>query len=217
MHPHEYPAPEAGSLLFMGVIRKELLRKSFHLTGLAIPILYYFFLSRDGTLLCLVAAVAVAGSLEAVRLSGYDIYPDLLLRDPSEKRRLYGYFWGLLSMLLVVFLFDKIVAVACMLFMLLGDSAAGLAGAAIVRHEPKPLVRPKPLYVMAVMFFTCIASGLLLYPSLSLPVLVAGATGATVAESFPLRILGNNINDNLSIPLVAGAIMTLGVCIIIFF
>jgi len=193
----------------MGIIRKELLRKAFHITGLIVPVLYYFFVSRDEALLYLAIAVIVAGSLEAIRLSGHDIYPDLLLRDPFEKKRLYGYFWSLLSMLLAVFLFDKAIAVSSMIFMLLGDSAAGLAGAAIVHYKGRQHVDPKPPSVMAVMFLTCMASGLLFYPGLSLPVIASGAAGATVAEAFTWKISGRTVNDNFLIPLVSRAIMTL--------
>jgi dolichol kinase len=200
----------------MDIIRKELLRKAFHLTGLVVPVLYYFFFTRDAALLYLAIVVIVAGSLEAVRLSGHDIYPDLLLRDPSEKKRFYGYFWSLLAMLFVVLLFDKAVAVASMLFMLLGDSAAGLAGAVVVHYRGGPLSNPKPPSVMAVMFIVCMASGLLLYPVLSLPVIIAGAVGATISEAFPWSLLDQSINDNFSIPLVSGTIMTL-VAILLFY
>ena len=219
----------------MGIIQKELFRKAFHLTGLAVPILYYFFLPRGIVLLGLAAAVAIAGSMEAFRLSGRDIYPDILLRDPSEKKRLYGYFWGLLSMLLAVFLFDKAIAIASVLFMLLGDSAAGITGAFLAhyttgkadvrRMENTPssgnifntlksdftysLSHYKSPYVMAAMFLVCTGAGLLLYPAISLPVIVAGAAGATIAEAFPWRVLGRMVNDNLSIPLASGAIMAL--------
>lgn len=193
----------------MDIIRKELLRKAFHLTGLAVPILYCFFLPRGAALLCLVIVVAIAGLLEAARLSCHGIYPDILLRDPSEKKRSYGYFWALLSMLLAVLLFDKAIAVASMLFMLLGDSAAGLAGAVIVHRTGRPLPSPKPSPVMATMFLACLVSGLLLYPALSLPLILAGAAIATIVEAYTWRIWGHTINDNLSIPLASGTIMAL--------
>lgn len=193
----------------MSIIGKELLRKAFHLTGLIVPVLYCFIVPRDYALICLAIVALVAGILEIVRLSGHGIYPDMLLRDPSEKKRLYGYFWAILSMLLAVFLFDKVIAVASMLFMLLGDSAAGIAGAVLVRREAKPLTGPKPPLVMAVTFFTCMLSGLLFYPVLSLPVIFAGAIGATIAEAFTWRIWGYKINDNLSIPLASGALMAI--------
>jgi dolichol kinase len=193
----------------MGIIRKELLRKAFHLTGLIVPFLYYFFVPRDAALPYLAIVVLGAGLLEAVRLSGRDIYPDTLLRDPSEKKRLYGYFWAVLSMLLAVFLFDKAIAVASLLFMLLGDSASGIAGAVVVRGKGAPLSNPKPPFVIAAMFLTCALSGLMLYPVLSLPVIFVGAIGATFTEALTWRIWDHNINDNLSIPLASGTIMTL--------
>jgi len=197
----------------MGIVQKELQRKAFHLTGLIVPILYYFFLSRDAALLYLALAVIVAGSLEAIRLSGHGIYPDWLLRDPSEKKRLYGYFWGILSMFLAVLLFEKAIAIASLLFMLLGDSAAGIAGA-ITGYKDGPWVNAKPPSVMAVMFFACAASGLLLYPSIPLPVMAAGALAATVADAFTWKIRGREVNDNLSIPLVSGTVMAIAAFIL---
>ncbi len=196
------------------ILKTELLRKAFHLTGLVVPFLYYFFVPRDPAMIYLTIALLVAGVLEALRLSGRMEFPGHLRRDPSENKRLYGYFLGILSMLLAIFLFDKAIAIASILFMLIGDSASGLAGAAIIRRGVRPLADTKPPSVMAVMLSACILSGLLLYPVLSLPVVIAGALGATIAEAFPWRILGRKINDNLSIPLVSGAIMTLAAIIL---
>jgi len=39
--------------------------------------------------------------------------------------------------------------------------------------------------------------------------IAAGALGATAADAFPWRISGRTVDDNLSIPLVSGALMWL--------
>ncbi len=212
------------------MLAKEASRKSVHMAGFLIPVAYYFFLSRDILLILLGAGVLCAGVLEYVRLSGNPIYPKVLLRDHEAKGVLAGYVYALASSLLAVLLFDKPIAIAAMLFLTLGDGITGLAGAVLTmlagpkeadmrnyeadgRSLPDELwyavTHPKSPVLMAVMFAVCCALGLLLYPSLSLKMIVAGALGAVAADAFPWRIFGLTVDDNLSIPLVAGALMWL--------
>ncbi len=211
-----------------GVLAREASRKSVHMAGFLIPVAYYFFLPRELLLIALGAGVLCAGLLEYVRLSGNPIYPKVLLRDHEAKGVLAGYFYALLSSFLAVLLFDKPVAVAAMLFLTLGDGITGLAGAALTMmsgpmdadkrsHGPGAgenelmyaMTHPKSPVLMAVMLAACAALGLALYPALSLKMIAAGALGAVAADAFPWRLFGFVVDDNLSIPLVSGALMWL--------
>lgn len=213
-----------------GVLAKEASRKSVHMAGFLIPVVYYFYLSRELLLVVLGAGVLCAVALEYVRLSGNRLYPAVLLRDHEKKGVLAGYFFALLSSFLAVFLFDKPIAIAAMLFLTLGDGITGLAGAVLTmlagpkeadmrrydadgRSLPEELwyavTHPKSPVLMAVMLAVCCALGLVLYPALSPKMILAGALGAMAADAFPWRIFGFTVDDNLSIPLLSGTLMWL--------
>ena len=202
---------------------KELGRKAFHMAGFVIPAAYYFFVSREIMLAVLGACVIGAGFLEYRRLSGRDLYRTTFMR-PSEDRRLGAYFYAALSMFLAVLLFSKAIAAAAILFLIFGDAITGLAGAVwfmYVSRKPVDVrnrasggllyavTHPKPFPLMLLMFVVCSVIGLAFRPELSCAAIAAGATGAVIADAFPWRIAGYMIDDNLSIPLLAGALMTL--------
>ncbi|HTY91692.1 MAG TPA: dolichol kinase [Methanocella sp.] len=216
--------------LDLGLLAKEASRKAIHMAGVVVPLAYYFLFSRELILLILLAAVLVAAVLEYVRLSGHPIFPSILLRGHEENGVVGGYFYALLSSFLAVLLFDKAIAVAAILFLDLGDAITGLAGAIMTMVDgPKEadkrsgaaaksslvgelryaVTHPKSPALMAVMLAVCGCIGIALYPSLSFKMIAAGAFGAMVADAFPWRLLRFTVDDNLSIPLVSGALMWL--------
>jgi dolichol kinase len=205
------------------VFFKELGRKSFHMAGCVIPAAYYFLVSRDIMLIMLGACVLGAGFLEYMRLTGRDLYPTRFMR-PSEDGRLAAYFYAALSMFLAVLLFSKTIAIAAMLFLVFGDALTGLAGVILSMYSGKKRVdirdgkgsglayalrRHKPASLMLVMFAICMIIGLAFRQELSYAAIVAGAIGAVIADSFPWRFRGYTIDDNLSIPLLSGALITI--------
>lgn len=204
---------------------KELGRKAFHFGGCIVPAAYYFFVSRDVMLLVLAFCVLGAGFLEYMRLNGRDLYPTTFMRS-SEEQRLGSYFYAALSMLLAVLLFDKTIAIAAILFLVIGDSVTGLAGILLSMYGARKPVdvreggggnvayairHHKPAALMLLMFALCGAIGLAFRPELSYPAIAAGAAGAVIADAFPWRIGRYMLDDNLSIPLVAGSLMMLAV------
>ena len=206
------------------ILGKEVLRKSVHMAGFIVPLAYYFFIPRAYLLVVLPIAVIVAAFLELIRTSGNPIFPRILLRGHEEKGVLAGYFYAVLSLFLAALLFDKTIAVASMLFMTLGDGVTGLAGAAMARADtrdygrrPGPaageflhaLRHHKPPALMAVMLLSCGLIGLILYPALTPAAIIAGALGSMAADAFPWTVFGITVDDNLSIPLLSGALMVL--------
>jgi dolichol kinase len=205
-------------------LAKEAARKSVHMAGFIIPLAYYFFIPRSYLLAVLAVAVTIAALLELIRTSGNPIFPRILLRGHEEKGVLAGYFYAVLSSFLAVLLFDKTIAVAALLFMTLGDGITGLAGAVTAKadrrdygHRPGPAVgeflyalrHHKPPALMAVMLVSCGLIGLALYPALTPAEIVAGALGSMAADAFPWTVFGVMVDDNLSIPLLSGALMVL--------
>jgi dolichol kinase len=206
-----------------GLFLKELGRKAFHIASCVVPAAYHFLLPREWMLAALFLCIVGAGFLEYMRLTGRDLYPSPFMR-PSEAASLAGYFYGAISLFLAVLLFSKPVAVAAMLFLILGDAITGLAGALYFMYTRQKSVdvrdggsdelaymlkHHKPVGLMLVMFLVCAAVGLLFYPAISYAAIVAGAAGAVIADAFPWRIGSYVIDDNLSIPLASGALMTL--------
>ncbi|WP_174590120.1 diacylglycerol/polyprenol kinase family protein [Methanocella conradii] len=210
------------------ILAKEASRKSIHLAGAVVPLAYYFFIPRELLLAILGVALLVAAALEYIRLSGKQIFPGILLRGHEEKGVIGGYFFALLSTFLAVLLFDKAIAVAAILFLDVGDAFTGLAGAVMSMllgrskadtrdydAKVRPLFgelcyaasHPKSPVLMAVMFMVCGLIGLAFYPSLSPLMIIMGALGAVIADAFPWRLFGFVIDDNLSIPLLSGALM----------
>jgi dolichol kinase len=211
---------------------KEVSRKSVHMAGFVIPLAYYFFFPRLWVLTILGVAVAIAAFMELIRTSGNPIFPKILLRGHEEKGVLGGYFFAVLSAFLAVLIFDKTIAVAAMLFLDFGDAITGLAGAIMTMHGNKADKRDydhrpgtiwgelsyavrhhKSAWLMAVMFIICGIIGLAFYPSLSPAAIIVGALGAVIADAFPWRFFGYIVDDNLSIPLLSGALMTLALLI----
>lgn len=196
----------------------ELQRKAIHLAGSLIPIVYYF-LDRRTAILGLLIINAILISIEWLRLSGRIEFPGVLLR-PHEKKQVAAYVYFQMAALLSVMIFDKTIAIAALLMLAIGDTASGLAGAILrggdIRNNNSNKMAVKPLPIMAVMFAVCFLIGLVLVrlpPAadmviLSFPVYIAGAIGATLGDAMPLRVQGRPVDDNLIIPLLSGAFMS---------
>lgn len=196
----------------------ELRRKSIHLIGSLIPIVYYF-LDRRTAIIWLVIINTVLISIEWLRLSGKIKLPWRLMR-PHEDRQVAAYIYFQMAALLSVIMFEKTTAIAALLMLAIGDTASGLAGAILrggdIRNNNSNKMVVKPLPIVAVMFIVCVLIGLVLVKlplaadmvNLSFPVYVAGAIGATLGDAVPLRVQGRSVDDNLVIPLLSGAFMS---------
>ncbi len=199
------------------LLLRELSRKAIHAMGSIIPVGYYF-VGKETALILLSFANGILLLVEWLRLRGKIKLPQILLR-PHEEKKVAAYIYFQMGALFSILVFDKTIAIAALLMLALGDTASGLAGAMIkggdVRHDDaKNTVKPAP--IMAVMFSVCILIGLILsglplapdMTYLSFYVYVAGALGATLGDAVPMRIMGKPIDDNLMIPLLSGAFMS---------
>ncbi|VVB96405.1 Uncharacterised protein [uncultured archaeon] len=204
----------------MQQLSRELLRKSFHVTGSLIPVAYYFF-SKETTVLVLSLINAILLIIEWLRIRGKINIPEKLLRS-HENKHVAAYIYFQMAALISILVFDKTIAIAALLMLAFGDTASGLAGAIIrggnVRYSNNS-ASIKPLPIMAVMFFVCSMIGILL-SSMPLaqdmvyfpfPVYIAGAIGATIGDAVPVRFMGRAVDDNLLIPLLSGVFMTVAV------
>ena len=187
------------------MLREEAKRKTIHICGIAIPVLY-LFLSRESILFAFGLAFIIIFAIEWLRLRGIVSLP--CIRN-KEEREIGAYVFFMIGAFLSILIFEKRVAIAAIFILAIGDAASALAGAAINEYTPEPYERSmKAPEVMLVMFVTSLIPGWLVLHSV--PVAVLGALGATIADGVPLRVHNVQIDDNLTIPLFAGVLMSFG-------
>ncbi len=189
---------------------KELLRKSTHIAGLIIPIIY-IFINKDVMLSIVAVFAGIALVVELLKWI-YRPFRALffrflkpLLRSHERKGAITGATYFIFSVLLCIYIFEKNVAIVCIFFMILGDTAAALVG---TRWGRIKLIGKKSLEGSAACFLTCVVIALFwLNPIIGL----TGAFVATVVELLPLKI-----DDNFTVPLISGTVMQLMIKYLVF-
>ncbi|KAF0981316.1 hypothetical protein FDP41_012576 [Naegleria fowleri] len=192
----------------------EFKRKTFHLVGLLVPGIYYFGL-KFGFLTKFQACSIVAG------FAGFSLTVDLLrlkserfnkmfqespagkIMRKKELNDINGSTYYLIGSLLTMILFHPTIAIASLLFLDLGDLFAALVGISFGRVK---VYKNKSLEGCLANFFICMAVGLTIFYHVHLYEYISliGAITATLTELFL-----DQINDNLSIPIMSGIALTL--------
>ena len=191
--------------------RDELLRKLIHLTSLSIPIVYYFISTETAALILGILAV-VALTLDLSRYlhpeTGKIFYKifGFMLREHEldhKKRNLNGATYVLISALISVLIFPKIIFITAFSILIISDSSAALIGRKFGKRKflSKSLEGTLAFFISAciVILFTPKVSG---FFDEYLIGFIASFVGAIVENvSFKL------VDDNLSIPLSVGFTM----------
>ncbi len=130
-----------------------------------------------------------------------------IIRQHEIEGDFTGASYILISVCLTVALFEKPIAIAALVFIIVGDTLAALVGRRYGRHR---FFRGKSIEgSLACLVGTFLVSMVL--PGISLWVGAVGAVVATLVEAYSF-----NVDDNISVPLVSGLSMTLTDRIITF-
>lgn len=191
--------------------KDELFRKLIHLTSLSIPIVYYFITAKTAAI---ILGILTAAAL-IIDLSRY-LHPEtgkifykffgFLLREHEldhKKKNLNGATYVLISALISVLIFPKVIFISAFSILIISDSLAALIGRKFGKHKflSKSFEGTLTFFISAciVILFTPKIGG---FTEEYLIGFIAAFVGAIV-ENISFRL----IDDNLSIPLSVGFTM----------
>lgn len=129
----------------------------------------------------------------------FENYLYTMLRKHEVSGQYTGATWVFIASTISIGIFPKEIAVLSLTFMAIGDTTAGLIGRKIGRIK----FYNKTLEGAIAGFTVCLVIGFILNLGLSNEVIIIGAFSAMVIELMPMPI-----DDNLSIPLFSGAVMS---------
>lgn len=187
----------------------ELWRKGTHLGALAIPAFYYVSgFDKDRMLMVLVPAFLLMVLIDIARLRDWTFWRvcasrfiSPLIRAHESAGDFTGAFYILGSMCASIALFPKLIAIAALSFIIVGDSFAAIIGRKFGRHRFHGKSLEGSLGCLSGTALVALAMS-----QLGLPLVtgLVGAVTATIAEAISFEI-----DDNVSVPLVSGLAMTL--------
>jgi dolichol kinase len=190
-------------------MKSKLWRRLWHLVGGSFFPVLAFFVPKEVLLITLGAMTGVFVAWEIARLKNRRVNKWMSSRlrvmlKEEERLRPTGTTYLLLASLVAFLLFEKYVAITSLLFLSIGDLVAAVIGEEYGRQV---LFSNKTLEGSLACLVSCLLIGMLIVrisPTMSLPVVVIGALSSAIVELQPIPI-----DDNLTIPLLGGAMMTL--------
>jgi len=191
--------------------KDELFRKLIHLTSLSIPIIYYFISTETASII-----LGILAGLALIIDLGRYLHPEtgkifykffgFLLREhelDQKKKNLNGATYVLISALISVLIFPKVIFISAFSILIISDSLAALVGRKFGRHQflSKSLEGTLTFFISAciVILFTPKVGG---FFEEYLIGFIAAFVGAIV-ENISFKL----VDDNLSIPLSVGFTM----------
>ena len=182
----------------------EYLRKLIHIFNLFIPIGYMYIVPEKWMMVLILFGISILFLFVDIMRHRVPIVKNLfenifgsMLRSHERDGKLTGATWVMFGSVITIMLFSKQVAIIALIFMSLGDTAAGLIGQRFGKHK----IWDKSWEGFIAGLVVCIIIALN-YKLLPIHVSVAGAIAAMIIELLPIPL-----DDNFKIPLGAGAIM----------
>ena len=184
----------------------EIKRKLLHFFTILYPILYNILPTRISILISgLLVLLDII--IETIRLS-FPKFNEFILKTlkgfyrEHEKNNISTLIWTFSGAFLTIFIFhDKTAVVTVsLLYMVFGDSAAGLIGSFFGRLKFQIINNKKSFEGSFSCFMVCFICGLIFLPW---QVALIGAIVATIIEVLPLPL-----NDNFWLPIISGFVLT---------
>lgn len=190
----------------------EVMRKSIHLSSIAIPVIYYF-ISKSTALTILIPLALAFGLSDLARVlhppTGklYESLFGFLLRARERtggRKRLNGATYVLLSAILCVWLFPKVIVLTAFAILIVSDTSAALVGRKFGRHPfLGKSVEGTMAFFISALVVVALAPKISYTPTEYLIGVVAALVGTFV------ELLSGTIDDNLSVPISIGTVMWL--------
>lgn len=188
----------------------EIARKGIHLFSLSIPVVYAF-LSRDTALSILVPLLLFFFLSDVARLTIpavgrlYGRWFGWLLRTHEQNhrgRQLTGATYVLLSAVLCVWLFPKLIVLTAFAILIVSDSAAALIGRRFGRRQfLSKSAEGSAAFFITALIVVALSPKIAYLPAEYLIGAIAALVGTVVEGA------GFGVDDNLSIPLATGTVM----------
>ena len=182
----------------------EYIRKIIHLFSLIIPFGYLYLITDKYVMvqiLIVFNVIFLFFDITRHRIvwiqSIFKYFFNDMLRGHEQRGHLTGATWVIIGSLISILIFTKYVAVIALIFMSLGDTAAGLIGQKFGKHK----VGNKTWEGFLAGLIICIIVAIN-FPFLPLKISLVGALVAMIMELLPIPL-----DDNFKIPLGSGAIM----------
>ena len=182
----------------------EYFRKGIHLFNLVIPFLYFYVFTDKWEYLKILSFITVCiiiidigRHFVPIIKSIFSFFFDKMLRDHELKGKLTGATWVMIASCISIALFSKPVAILSLIYMSLGDTAAGLIGQKYGKYR----IGTKTWEGFAAGLVVCIIIAIN-YDMLPKYIAFSGAFFAMIMEILPIPL-----DDNFKIPLGSGAIM----------
>lgn len=181
----------------------ELVRKGIHLFALIIPI-GYSLVTFPTAIFWVTLAAVVSILLDIARFRGWVLWSWVaaIITPIIRQHEISGGFTGasyiLTTSVVTIIFFPKTIAIAALVFIIVGDTAAALIGRKFGRLR---YLGGKSLEGSAACLVASFLASLLV-PGLPLAAGLIGAFTATVVEA-----LSGSLDDNLTVPLASGLAM----------
>ncbi|MBX3045238.1 MAG: dolichol kinase [Candidatus Kapabacteria bacterium] len=193
---------------------QEVLRKSVHLISLNIPIIY-IFVSQKFALSILIPMALIAVTLDILSRKEdswankfiYGLFGGMLRKHELKKNKLIlnGASWVLISAVLTVLVFPKVIAVISFIILIVSDIAAALVGRkwGTTKLGKKSLEGTLAFMVSGILVVAIV--GIIFNANIYF--YIAGVLGAVVGGFGELYAKELKLDDNLSIPVGVGITM----------
>jgi len=205
------------------MVKHEINRKLMHFAALVIPFLYYFYIKNAKIAIAILLPIALlclvidASRIENPKLKNkfYKLF-GANLRD-EETSQLTGASYLLTSSVVAIAIFPSEIAFLAISYLAIGDTFAALIGQGFGKRQIKHT--NKTLEGLLGSFVSCSIFGLFIYflkfkkvytdpatkvdPTPYVIMILAGALAASLVEVIDLHI-----NDNITIPIISGIVMS---------